>query len=177
MSVYLFDTNIVSYMMDENRVEFHRVKEFMDQQSIGDHNCSISCMTLAEILFGRYLQGFNEPEELGIIRSEVDKYSKIWYYDEHTLKYYAEIKATLFNKYYPRDQRKRVKKGYPEEIVDNVTGKSLGVQENDIWIVATAVQYRLKLITRDKMKRLCQRVKELYSDFEAFDPIRNTSLT
>ncbi|MBW2143424.1 MAG: hypothetical protein JRG75_03380 [Deltaproteobacteria bacterium] len=43
---------------------------------------------------------------------------------------------------------------WPEDLQERTTAKELGVQENDIWIAAQAIQYNLVLLTADYMKRL-----------------------
>ena len=42
----------------------------------------------------------------------------------------------------------------PEALQERTTAKELGVQENDIWIAAQAIQYNLVLLTADYMRRL-----------------------
>jgi len=43
---------------------------------------------------------------------------------------------------------------WPEDLQERTTSKELGVQENDIWIAAQAIQYNLVLLTADYMRRL-----------------------
>lgn len=44
--------------------------------------------------------------------------------------------------------------GYIEEWLDPATGKTLGVNENDVWIVAVALTYNLTLVTSGKMDHI-----------------------
>ena len=74
--------------------------------------------------------------------------------DKHTIGSYSDLRAALFRKYAPRNKKGRLTKKWPEDLQDRTTAKQLGVQENDIWIAAQAIQYNLVLITADHMRRL-----------------------
>jgi predicted nucleic acid-binding protein len=50
-------------------------------------------------------------------------------------------------------------------LVDPLTAKCLGIQENDLWIAAQAYESNLVLVTHDKMDRL----REVASDLLAFE--------
>ena len=46
-----------------------------------------------------------------------------------------------------------------EDLVEPTTGKELGIDENDLWIVSTAVEYNLVFITQDQkgsMRRIIE---------------------
>lgn len=64
---------------------------------------------------------------------------------------YGELRARLFNKYAPADKRKS--KMRPEQLVDPVTAKELGIQENDLWLCAQALAHGMVLVTNDRMTR------------------------
>ena len=51
---------------------------------------------------------------------------------------------------------------YVEDIIDRTTGKELGIQENDLWILSVAVQYNLVFVTNDRMIRAIEATR--YSD-------------
>ena len=72
----------------------------------------------------------------------------------YTARTYAEARANLFRKYSPRDRRGRLTAKYVEDLVERTTGKELGIQENDLWIVSTAVEQNLIFVTRDRMQRV-----------------------
>jgi tRNA(fMet)-specific endonuclease VapC len=67
---------------------------------------------------------------------------------------YASIRAALFKKYAPTDSKNRVRSVRPEQLVDRTTALSLGIQENDLWIAAIAIEYHMILVTEDKMARI-----------------------
>ena len=81
---------------------------------------------------------------------------KILQIDHHTSQDYARVRAGLFKKFAPRKNRDSRRKKYVEDLVEQTTGKQLGIQENDLWIVSTAVQYDLLFATRDRMRRLLE---------------------
>jgi len=76
--------------------------------------------------------------------------------DQHTAMTYAEIRANLFRTYAPKNRRGRITQRYIEDIVERTTGKELGIQENDLWIVSVAIQYNLIFVTKDRMLRVIE---------------------
>ena len=82
--------------------------------------------------------------------------------DRHTARTYAEIRANLFRTHSPKNRRGRLTKNYVEDLIDRTTGKELGIQENDLWIVSVAVQYNLTFVTGDRMQRVIEAAN--YSD-------------
>lgn len=49
------------------------------------------------------------------------------------------------------------------------TAPELGIDENDLWIVAQAVERNLVLVTSDKMRRIRKTIRELHSGFRVED--------
>jgi tRNA(fMet)-specific endonuclease VapC len=66
--------------------------------------------------------------------------------------YYGSLRARIFEKYAPNERRCRGLR--PEQLIDLVTSRELGIQENDLWIAAQALEYNLVLVTNDKMDRI-----------------------
>jgi|GEM_PF-5010162 len=64
---------------------------------------------------------------------------RLYHITEETATIYGQIKAALFNKFAPKDQKKRRK----TKIVDLV------FDENDIWIAAVALQNNLTVVSSD----------------------------
>ena len=75
---------------------------------------------------------------------------------------YGQIRATLFKKFAPKNRRNGLR---PCQLVDPVTATSLGIQENDLWIAAQAVEFNLVLVTHDRTIHL----KEVAADFLEFE--------
>ena len=57
--------------------------------------------------------------------------------------YYGSLRASVFEKYAPNGRRRRGLR--PEQLIDPVTSRELGIQENDLWIAAQALEYNLVL--------------------------------
>jgi len=59
---------------------------------------------------------------------------------------------------------RRYKEKVPEDLVERVSGKSLGIDEKDLLIASVAVQYNLILATNDQnpgMKRIEEAARKL----------------
>jgi len=111
----------------------------------------VSVVTLGEIFFGHRttktpdlakqaaLEQFVQvqfPNPLGISR--------------HTAAHYAELRRRLFWKYPPANAKHR----HPEQCLDPITATELGIDENDLWIAAQAVEHNLILVTHDRMAQI-----------------------
>ena len=70
-----------------------------------------------------------------------------------TVAAYGELKSRLFGKG-PRENRRR--KMRPAQLIDPITAKELGADENDLWLCAQAVTHDMVLVTNDKMLRIRQ---------------------
>jgi tRNA(fMet)-specific endonuclease VapC len=70
--------------------------------------------------------------------------------DRHTVEYYAILRAKLFQKFAPKNKRPR----WIEQLQDPISGRELGIQENDLWLAAQAVQYNLVFVTNDRLKKI-----------------------
>lgn len=144
---YLLDTNILSYWFNCKYNEHAAVLRKVNLLAAADQ-IHISVISLGEIEFGhkvishdptpiqeRFASFVNEqfPYCVGISRATTVEYGR--------------IRAELFRKYSPRDRRRMVR--WPEQLVDPVSARELGIQENDIWMAANAIEYNLILATND----------------------------
>ncbi len=68
----------------------------------------------------------------------------------HTAEPYAYLRSNLFLRCVPRSSRQK----RPEMWEDPLTGQQLGVDENDLWTAAQAIEHNLVLVTSDKLLRL-----------------------
>jgi tRNA(fMet)-specific endonuclease VapC len=66
---------------------------------------------------------------------------------EHAALIYGELKAVLFKKYPPQSKTRFVYMCY-----DPLHGVTIGVDENDLWIAAQAIESNLVLVSNDRMK-------------------------
>ena len=83
---------------------------------------------------------------------------------------YGELRSRLFNKYAPREKRKRGMR--PEQLVDPITSKELGIQENDLWLCAQAAAHDMVLVTNDAMCR----IREVSQDMQPALLIQNWTI-
>ena len=58
----------------------------------------------------------------------------------------------MFEKYAPNVKHRGGLR--PKQLVDPMTSRELGIQENDLWIAAQALEYNLVLVTNNKMDRI-----------------------
>lgn len=159
MDAYLLDTNILEYWYNPNRSEHKHVKKHIE--SLGEGTpLWISILTLGEIEYGHRLSPNPDPKAqeqyLEFINERIPYVVEI---DRHTVGFYGEMRARLFEKFAPKEKRKKGLR--PEELVDPITAKELGIQENDLWITAQAIQYDMVLVTNDKMNQICKVMPDL----------------
>lgn len=156
MKTLLLDTCVVSALFDPGHRNHPKVQEFihsLDPQ--GDH-LYVCPIAIAEIKFG-YEVCFRHDEarkrELltRLRRLPVRPITK------HTTAYYSLVRCALFNKFgTPVHKRgvKTIREHHPEDLIDRSTAKSLGIDENDLWPVACALEHNMTFVTADKMRRL-----------------------
>ncbi len=162
MKVYLLDTNIASALWDEGDKDHDDALKFVQTAAAAGDLVYVSRVTIAEIEYGYKLYVSTEPERRSKAEAAMRAYKAIREIDKGTTEPYANIRAALFLKYAPRDAKNRVKNVRPEQLIDKTTGLELGIQENDLWIAAIAVEYRMILVTGDKMDH----IKEVWPDLK-----------
>ena len=149
--VYLLDTNIISPALDKQNHNHSRVRNFLD--SLHGSIITVSVITLAEIEYGlRTAPGMDTGRQTAI-RSALAAFPLVRDITRHTIEYYAELRAQLFNQYSPRDRRHRRTK-YVEDLTEHTTEKELGIKENDLWIAAQSLEWNCVLVTNDAMPRI-----------------------
>lgn len=158
MRGYLLDTNIISYWFQPETSENRNVVTHIGGLDEGTP-LRVSAITLGEIEFGHRVA----PTAGSPIQAQFNQFVQTQLPDvldvrRTTRTYYGQIRARLFKKYAPQHGRKALR---PEQLVDPVTAKTLGVQENDIWIAAQALEYNLVLVTHDRMTRLREAVSDI----------------
>jgi len=150
MRAYLLDTNVWSdwYNPTKNRKIIERVSKLKEPEKP-----QISIITWGELRFGFNLFSLKQKKQFGDIEGFIqEKRPFTVNIDDNVTKQYGILRARLFEKYAPNS--KKIKGLRPEQLVDPVTSLTLGIQENDFWIAAQAVNWNLVLVTRDKMDRI-----------------------
>ena len=154
MDGYLFDTNAVSPLWNVRHPEHDIIKDFF--ASVSQSPVWLSTIVLAEIEYGMKITPEMDIDSQNQVRHEMSNHPFILNIDKHTIGPYSDLRAELFKKFSPRDRRGRLTVKWPEDLIERTSAKELGVQENDIWIAAQAIQYDLILVTGDYMQRLVE---------------------
>ncbi len=157
---YLLDTSIASIAWDGNHRHHKEVRQRL--AALGEDSISVCSISLGEVEYGLQVSPGVDTARHAVVRQAMLQY-KIWDVDRHTAEYYSNIRGGLFQQYAPRDRRGRLTKKRPEDLVDRTTGRELGIQENDLWIVSVAVQYDLRFITKDNMQRILDVARDVYA--------------
>lgn len=151
MDGYLLDTCILSYWFDTHVPQHNSVTagvEALPRES----PLRISVITWGEIEYGHRKAFGASPLAQRRFRSFVtERVPSVIEVRRGTAAYYGEIRARLFDTYAPGKQRKGLR---PEQLVDPITSKTLGIQENDLWMAAQAAEHNLVFVTGDKMDHL-----------------------
>jgi tRNA(fMet)-specific endonuclease VapC len=150
---YLLDTNMIGhYFASHPNVMAH--VGALDEDDV----LSVSAVALGEIAFGHEMTQSTDHHR----REEFERFINNEFpmaipVDRHTRVHYGDLKARIFREYPPASSREN----HPERCVDRVTGAELGIDENDLWMAAQAVQHNLILVTNDEMARISAVAPEL----------------
>ena len=151
MHGYLLDTNIVAYWFDTRRPQHERVAQRI-QELPETTPLMISAITLGEIEYGLQVSKVNTLEQ-EVFRAFIHtNLPMVLDVTKTTRIYYGALRADVFEKYAPNAKRRSGLR--PEQLIDPVTSQELGIQENDLWIAAQALEYNLVFVTNDKMERI-----------------------
>lgn len=153
MRTFLLDTCIWSYWFDTDRYPKENANIIKQLKTLEPGSkLGISIITWGEVAYG--YKGFTarEPIQADYLQFIKAKGPKTFNIDMHTANTYGTLRFLLFEKFAPRDKRKKNLR--PEQLVDPVTSLELGIQENDLWIAAQAITRNLTLITNDKLIRI-----------------------
>lgn len=136
---YLLDTNHCSYIINGNV----QVLNILNNQ--GNDVIGISIITYAELLYMAD-KSARKSENITAVEEFLDQVD-LYFIDEETAIFYSQIKTAVFNQFAPQDKNKRRRTSI----------SSLGFSDHDLWIVATAIQHGLILVSADSdFKRINQ---------------------
>lgn len=157
---YLLDTGIVSVWYDETKPKRSQVLAAVKNLA-ADTPLAISAITLGEIEYGLHIAGGAAHLDHDEYRRWIaDKLPRVLDVTNSTCLSYGPLRARLFEKYPPERKSKKLR---AEQIVDPTTGEKLGIDENDLWIAAQAVEHNLVLVTHDKMARIRKVARDEFS--------------
>lgn len=167
MPGYLLDTNTIRNWFDGEAGHFPAVKAAAEERA-DDSPLYVSAITIGEIEFGHSLNpagaGTKRDDFVGFVRKQLPQILRV---SKHTGEPYGRIRAKLAEKFPPVGGW--TKKRRPEQLYDPVAARELGMDENDLWILAQAVERNLVLVTSDGMARIREAICELYRDFRFED--------
>jgi predicted nucleic acid-binding protein len=147
----LFDTNIVDDLLNASS-RFHAMAAGR-LAAIPADLAFLSAVTLGEIEYGILVAPAARKDDLAGFRRLVDeKFPIVLPVGRATTECYGELRRRLFERYSPKEARgsgRRI-----DQLREPASESALGVQENDLWLVAQAWEYNLVMVTRDKMRRL-----------------------
>ena len=144
---HILDTSVASWIWDGGNPNHSSARARLAH--LGDAPIFVCAITIGEIEYGLGVSPGIDAKRHASVRKAMTGY-QVLQIDHHAGRTYGEIRAALFRQYAPRDTRGRITKKAPEDLVEPTTGKALGIQEHDLWIVSVAVLYDLKLVTSDR---------------------------
>jgi predicted nucleic acid-binding protein len=153
---YLLDTNILSYWINERSEPHGRVAARI---AAVPENVPLfmSAVSWGEIQFGWHRR-HKEPIPAENLRVFEQAFLTVPV-TRGTDRFYGQLKARLFERFAPRDiKAKSLRLGL---LLDPLSGDLLGVDENDVWIAAQAVESKFVLVTNDKLTRIRDAAAEL----------------
>ena len=156
MRDYLLDTNIWEYWFNPAKQPEHgHVLKWiskLEEQCEGAKSplrIWISSITWGELEYGYQVQLKEEQSLETSFRQFIHGIApKEFLIDKHVTYDYGRIRARLFEKYGPKEKKKKGLR--PEQLVDPVTSLQLKIHENDLWIVSQAVTRDFVLVTNDR---------------------------
>ena len=152
MDGYLLDTTAASALWDQRHHDHSKIKGFL--RNVAESPTWVSIVVIGEVEYGLKIVPQMDEDRQGEVRRQMARFLRILDVNKHTIEPFSDLRAALFKEYSPRDRRARLRTKWPEDLRERTTATELGVQENDIWIAAQAIQYNLMLITSDHMRRL-----------------------
>lgn len=165
MQGYLLDTNVIRHWFDGESGSFPEVKTRADARG-ADSPLYVSAITLGEMEYGHARNpggaGTKRDEFIAFVRRRLPQILDV---SRHTAEPFGRIRAKLEERYPPKGGWPTGKKRRPEKLYDPVAARELGIDENDLWITAQAVERNLVLVTSDKMSRIRETVCDLYPNF------------
>jgi tRNA(fMet)-specific endonuclease VapC len=139
--MFLFDTNHCSYAILGNTQILDRLA------NLGDVSIS-TCTIVQGELIDMAARSQQRQSNLSLIQSFLLGLY-IYPIGQTTAEIYGNLKATVFDRYAPKDKSQRRKTKITQ----------LGIGENDLWIAAVALQHKLTLLTTDQDFRRIQAVQ------------------
>lgn len=162
MNGYLLDTNAASALWDARHPDHKKSRSFLQEHSTSPF--WISVISLAEVEYGLKTVSKLQEGRQKDVRDQMAGFSNVLDINKHTIHPCSDLRAALFKTYAPRNSKGRLTKKRVEDLCERTSSKELGIQENDVWLAAQAVQYNLILVSDDRMLRIIEVSKLLEDD-------------
>ena len=174
MKEYIYDTSVLSAMLEGDNPRCMKTIQAINSLPINSGHY-VSTITLAELSFGKFLGhelSASKMQQLDQILENSSDYS-ILEVGRNTSLAYGQLKANIAKKYLPKDVAQKFKRSrWLEDWVDKFSGKTLHVDENDLWLCAQAKERSMTLLTLDKkMKRIADADEQVL--LEIIDPFKS----
>ena len=150
MNAYILDTSVLSAFLDLTHLRHDEAVAAVGKIAPNSREY-VSTVSLAELRFGVRLverTGVSPAPELRRVLTDAGKYD-VLDVTRHTAEAYGELKSLMAVKYLPKALRKIGSKRI-EEWVDRSTGKTLQIDENDLWQCAQSRERDCVFVTLDK---------------------------
>jgi predicted nucleic acid-binding protein len=165
---FLLDTQTVCYWYDtkcvQNQAVVRNIESLRRQIELLEHKprLLVSVITLGEMEYGHRVNPSPDPSAQADYRRFIDEQLPVpLEVTQDTIAAYGELRSLLFTEYAPR--KKREPKMRPEQLVDPITSRELGIQENDLWLCSQAIAHSLVLVTNDAMRPIRRVSKQMQS--------------
>jgi predicted nucleic acid-binding protein len=152
---YLLDTNVISALADTTRPDHAPTSQRL--AAIGDSLVLLPVMAIAEIEAGMARAANIAPQKRNELRAFFAQYPHLAI-DDGFVDPYALIRAEIW-KQHATPTKRSYKEKHPEDLLDKVTGKELGIDEPDLLIASVALEHNLILVTHDDKEGM-RRIKE-----------------
>ena len=170
MPDFLLDTQTIRYWFDDSSPFHETVRKTAAALPPGSHVC-ISVITLGEIEYGIAFNPVGMGGRLDEYRRFVrDKLPRIVPISRHTSEPYGRARALLTERFPPPGGWS--KKRRAEQMYDPLAAGEFGFDENDLWLVAQAIERNLVLVSNDKMTR----IRDVLQEIEPGVSIENWSI-
>jgi tRNA(fMet)-specific endonuclease VapC len=163
---YLLDTSVASIAWDGGHKDHALIRNRL--AALGESTIAVCAISVGEVEYGLAVSAGADPARHAAVREAMGVYFA-WPIEAGIAGTYSMLRGELFRRYAPRDQRGRLTAKRPEELRDTTTALELGIQENDLWIVAVAVYYNLRLVTRDKKLKRVLEIAEQHLTYDRYE--------
>lgn len=148
---YLLDTNTIAFWFSPTRREHKLVVQRIEALP-AESPLVTSAIVLGEIEYGcRAARPISQDALNEVARLVRARFPRMLQVGLSTAETYGRLRAALFRKYAPKKDRRGLR---PEQLTDPMTSRELGIQENDLWIAAQALEHNLVLVTKDKLDHI-----------------------